>query len=263
MEQLLNVMYSEWFTEQRQMDVFLPTDNAKGIGLLFIHGGGWQGGARTAWHPVAQYFCEQGYACASTSYRLAPDWTYPAPVEDVRLAMSFFLENAERFRFDASKTAALGSSAGGHLTAMLSTISAQDELGATPEARIRDTKPKAAILYCAATNLHPGQNFERLNPSIGKLMGRSEAEAPALYTEASPIDRINGSEPATLLIHGDADEVIPVEHSVQYHEKLTQHGVTSELVVLPGVPHGFGYGVKSQSQLDSLKAIEAFLAKVF
>lgn len=263
MERLLNVTYSEYDAEQRKMDIFLPGDDANGIGLLFIHGGGWHAGSRTAWHPVAEYFCAQGYSCASAGYRLAPDWTYPAPVEDVRLAMSFFMENAQRFRFDANKTAVLGSSAGGHLAAMLSTLSAEDDLGITPEVRIRDTKPKAAVLYCAATNLHPEHNHDRLNPSIDKLMGRTGTETAIPYGEASPVDRINGSEPATLLIHGDADEVIPVEHSVQYHDKLTRHGVTSELVVLPGVPHGFGYGVKTRAQLDSLKAIEAFLAKTF
>lgn len=263
MEQLMDVIYSGHDTEQRKMDVFLPGDNANGVGLLFIHGGGWHGGNRTAWHPVAEYFCAKGYSCASTGYRLAPDWTYPSPVEDVRLAMSFFLENAGRFRFDAGRTAILGSSAGGHLTAMLATIAADDDLGYTPEVRIRETKPQAVVLYCAATNLHPEDNLDRLNPSIAKLLGRTGPAAEPLYREASPVDRIDGSEPATLLIHGDADEVIPVEHSRRFHDKLVQYGVSSELVILPGVPHGFGYGVKTQAQLDSLNAVEAFLAKVF
>src|SRR5689334_13881640 len=101
MEQLLDIKYSELDIELRKMDVFVPGDNANGIGLLFIHGGGWHAGARKAWHPVANYFCEKGFSCASTSYRLAPDAHYPSPIEDVRLAMSYFLENAERFRFDA------------------------------------------------------------------------------------------------------------------------------------------------------------------
>jgi acetyl esterase/lipase len=263
MEPVLDMIYSEHDSEQRKMDVFLPDGNANGVGLFFIHGGGWRAGNRTSWHSVAEHFRALGYTCVSVGYRLVPNWTYPAPVEDVRLAMSFFLENAERFGFDPAKTAVLGSSAGGHLSAMLSTISADDDLGITSEVRIRATKPKAAILYCPATNLHLEQNFERLLPSLEGLIARTGAEAEELYREASPIDRIDGSEPTTLLIHGDADETIPVEHSIQYHEKLLRHGVASELVVLPGVPHGFGYGVKTEAQLASLKVIEAFLAKTF
>ncbi|RKN80671.1 alpha/beta hydrolase [Paenibacillus ginsengarvi] len=263
MEQLLNVTYSEHYTEQRKMDIFVPGDNANGVGLLFIHGGGWNAGNRMAWHSVAAHFCELGYSCASVGYRLAPEWHHPAQIEDVRLGMSFFMENAAAYRFDPTRTAALGSSAGGHLAAMLSTIAAEDELGISPELRIRNTRPGAAVLYCPATNLHLDDNFDSLNGSIVKLFGSGEAELPGAYSEASPVDRIVGEEPVTLLIHGDDDKVIPVEHSRVYYEKLAKHGIRAELLILPGVPHGFGYGVKTPAQLESLAAIERFLRDVY
>lgn len=264
MEQVMDVKYSEQDIELRRMDVFLPErGNANGIGLLFIHGGGWHAGNRQSWHAVARYFCEKGCSCASVGYRLAPDAHYPAPIEDVRLAMSFFLENAARFRFDTDRTVAIGSSAGGHLSAMLATIADDDDLGFTPELRIRETRPKAAVLYCPATNLHPADNFDNLKPSIERLFGQPEADIPQLYNEGSPIDRIDGREPPTLLIHGDGDTVIPLAHSVQYRDKLAEHGAEAQLVVLPGVPHGFGYGVGTPAQLESLRAIERFLKDCF
>ncbi|MEF3305087.1 alpha/beta hydrolase [Paenibacillus sp. GYB003] len=263
MERWPDVAYSENDAERRKMDVFVPGDNANGIGLLFIHGGGWHAGSRTAWHPVAERFCGLGYSCASVGYRLAPDWHYPAPVEDVRLAMSYFLENADRFRFDGKRTAAIGSSAGGHLAAMLATIPAEDELGYTSEVRIRETRPTAAVLYCAATNLRLADNVDSLKPSIEKLFGRPESEIPESYALGSPYDRIDGRASATLLIHGDADETIPVDHSRRYYDKLVRHGVKAELCVLPGVRHGFGYGASTPAQLEAISAIERFFAGIW
>lgn len=142
----------------------------------------------------------------------------------------------------------------------IATIAAEDELGMSGEVKVRDTRPKAVVLYCPATDLHIDHNV-RLHGPIGNLMGKPEADIPAAYTEASPVDRIDDSHPATLLIHGDTDEVILLEHSVRYHEQLTASGVSSELVVLPGVGHGFGYGVKTQAQLDALRAVGPFLER--
>ncbi|GAA3409089.1 alpha/beta hydrolase [Paenibacillus hodogayensis] len=167
-------------------------------------------------------------------------------------------DQAERFRFDPGKTVALGSSAGGHLAAMLATIADDDDLGFSLEMRIRDTRPQAAVLYCPATILHPADNFDSLKPSIEKLFGATEAE-DAPYSEASPYDRIDNRTPTTLLIHGDKDDTIPLEHSVRFRNKLDANGVRAELVVLPNVPHGFGYGVTTPAQLESLAAIESFL----
>lgn len=259
MKELLDLPYSALHSESRRMDVFVPETGGHGKALFFIHGGGWHGGNRQSWHSVARYFCELGYTTVSVGYRLAPEWTYPSPVEDVRLAMSVFLERAEPYQFDRSRVAVVGSSAGGHLAAMLSTIDANDSIGYTEEMRERDTKPRAVVLYCAATTLHEADNVDRLKPSVLKLIGATEAEKPDAYAEGSPYDRITANTPPALLIHGDGDEVIPVGHSVKYREKLSQYGVPAELVILPGVPHGFGYGVKTDAQLKSLAAVEQFL----
>lgn len=263
MELLLNVPYSSNNHELQKMDVFIPGDNANGVGLFFIHGGGWKGGYRTQWHPVADYYCKKGYTCASAGYRLAPSAVYPTQIEDVRLAMSVFLERAKQYRFDPSRVAAVGSSAGGHLTAMLATILADDELGWTPEVRIRDTRPRSVVLYYPATNLHPEDNFDKTKPLIAGLFGRSDEEVAGLYESASPIDRIDGSELAALLIHGDTDDLIPLEHSIRFRNKLLAGGGKAKLVVLSGAKHGFGGGVNSPAQVESLQAIDRFLAEQF
>jgi acetyl esterase/lipase len=267
MEQLFNVPYSGSNHEQQKMDVFIPGDNANGVGLFFIHGGGWKSGNRTHWHPVAAYLCAKGYTCVSVSYRLVPGSVYPSQIEDIRLAMSVFLDRAEQYRFDPSRVAAIGSSAGGHLAALLGTIYADDKLGWTPEMPILDTRPSTLVLYYPATNLHPEANYDNTKPLLAGLFGRADEEGAGLYESASPIDRIHSSELSALLIHGDEDDIIPLEHSIQFRDKLLAHGRKAELVVLSGVRHGIkhsiGSGVTTSAQIEALQAAERFLTEQF
>ncbi|WP_028548486.1 alpha/beta hydrolase [Paenibacillus sp. UNC451MF] len=267
MKQILNEPYSSSNHELQKMDLFIPGDNANGVGLFFIHGGGWKSGNRKHWHPVAAYFCAKGYTCVSVGYRLAPRSVYPSQIEDVRLAMSVFMERAGQYRFDPSRIAAVGSSAGGHLAALLGTINAGDKLGWTPEMPILDTRPNTLILYYAATNLHPKDNYDNTKELIAGLFGRSDEEAAGVYESASPVDRINGSELNALLIHGDEDHIIPLEHSIQFRDKLLDQGGEAELVVLSSVKHGIkhsiGSGVTTSAQAEALQAADRFLTDQF
>jgi len=86
---------------------------------------------------------------------------------------------------------------------------------------------------------------------------------PELYTRASPVDRVCGEEPPCLFLHGDADATVPLQQSRDLHGRLVAAGVTSELVVLPGVKHGFGYGVESPAQKRALAESERFLQEQF
>lgn len=254
-----DIPYSEDQHDLRRLDLYLPDADADGKAILFIHGGGWQGGGRLQWRPLCEHFVERGCICASTGYRLAPEFRWPVQLEDVRLAMAWLHRHAERLGIDPKRIAAVGSSAGGHLVAMLATLAADDPLGATTELTHPITRPAAAICYCPVITLH---EKDRLAESVAALMGVSEAEAPEAYRDASPIDRVTGDEPPFLFLQGDADETTPLPLTQAMHEKLQAAGVSSELVVLPGVEHGFGYGVRSDAQKQSVAHVERFLADV-
>jgi dipeptidyl aminopeptidase/acylaminoacyl peptidase len=82
-----------------------------------------------------------------------------------------------------------------------------------------------------------------------------------LYEEASPIYRVKGSEPPFLFIQGDADETTTLANTSAMCNKINQLGGRAELIVLPGVKHGFGYGVTSSAQQLSLLYVSEFLKK--
>jgi acetyl esterase/lipase len=266
MQTQLGIPYSPNFPAARLLDLFLP-DRPNGAAILFLHGGGWKGGARAQWHSLAQYFTQRGYTCASADYRLVPQALFPAQIEDARLAMACLKLRARDLGFDARRVAALGSSAGGHLVALLATTPPGDPLGLTAELAALgppDTRPDAAICYCAVTTLHDA-DFGPPGPDdlIHALMGRPEADAPDLYRAGSPIDRVTGREPPIILIHGDADDLVPAAHSAAMHRRLVEAGARSRLVVLPGVGHGFGYGTETPERRAAIAAAEAFLAEAF
>lgn len=131
----------------------------------------------------------------------------------------------------------------------------EEELGRTRELTMADTRPDAAILYCPVTTLHRGRE------TIHRFMGCEERDAPELYRTASPIDRIRGGEPPMLLLQGGEDAITPAEEVAEFGRRLRQAGSGAELYLLPGVGHGFGYGVETDAQKQACAAALLFLER--
>jgi acetyl esterase/lipase len=256
----LDQPYSREYQPARRMDLFVP-DQPNGAAVLLVHGGGWRGGDKAQWHTTALHLAGRGYVCASATYRLAPAAKFPAQIEDVRLAMAVFRAGAAQMGFAPSRIAAMGSSSGGHLAALLGTIAAGDALGMTAEMPVDDTRPNAVVAYCPVTDLHQNRPDAVIPDAVLDLLGRGEADDPALYRQASPVDRITGQECPFLFVHGDADTTVPHVFSLEMAAKLRQVGVGAEVEILPGVGHGFGYGVLSDAQKQSLALVQRFFEK--
>lgn len=248
METILNLSYSDNH-ERNVVDLFLP-DQPNGCGLFCIHGGGWSGGSKEQWRSVAQHFCELGFCTASTNYRLSGQAHHPAQMDDVRQAYSFFQAELKSRNLEVDKVAAMGSSAGGHLAAMLGTD--------------RENAPQAVVCYCPVTSICEDLlQIGTLKDCYLQFMGKPEEDAASEYKEASPVLRIQGGEPPFLFIHGDADETVPLVQSTEMAARLINAGGHAEVEVLPGVGHGFGYGVVSDSQKMSVARMEGFLREQF
>ena len=254
METMFNIAYAGEDDGMRRIDLFIPDRKEPGPGILFIHGGGWSAGKKEQFHPLAEHFCKLGYTCASMSYRLSGHSKFPAQIEDARLGMAHLKQHAEKYRLDPLRIAAFGSSAGGHLALLLALIKPGDKLGAHASLPIDDTRPRAVVGYCPVTDL------KREKQSYAMLIGDTFANARDAYIAASPADW--PEQPADipiLIVNGDADTTTPVETSDAYCRKVREAGGHAELVVLPGVKHGFGYGVTTEAQKAAIGHAERFL----
>jgi acetyl esterase/lipase len=257
-KELIDIAYSKEHTSARKLDIFIPDEKKHQASLLFIFGGGFSAGSKEKWGAVARRFCEMGYITASAGYRLAPSHRFPAAVEDVRLAMAYLRNNATEYGINPETIAGVGSSAGGYLAAMLGMIDKDDKLGWTEELGDTDTQANAVVCYCPVLTMRQWPEHLKM---ITNFMGKEEKDDPELFVQASPLYRVTGQEPPFLFIHGQNDDTVPVEHSLQMCDAINQKGGKAEKLILPDAEHGFGYGVTTPNQVKAIMKIDNFLYK--
>lgn len=226
-------------------DFFRPNHDDVLPLVVFTHGGGWISGDKTHFHEEAFFLCDNGFACACISYRLAPLHPFPAAVEDSQNFIRFARANAEKLMIDPNRIAAMGSSAGGHLAAMLGLC---DELiGADhhPEWTKFSPKVNAVVDFSGITDLTAPreQHLPIAWSFLEQFMGAPFEDNEDLYQKASPIFHVSKTDAPFLIVHGDMDDVVPIDQSVRLQQALSAVGVSSELVVLPGEGHGFSLEV--------------------
>ena len=196
-------------------------------GVLFVHGGGWQGGCAT-WHlRQACALAEHGYVAATIDYRLAPAHRWPTPLEDVKAAVSWLKERAPSLGLDPNRVVIAGASAGGHLAALVA-VTTDDVAG--------------AVLW------YPVLDLERFARAGGDVAGVSVdavlddflgVHTGPLLREASPITYVTPSCPPVLTLTGGRDELTTPAQMEGFHQALVEAGVPNRLLVVPGKGHQF------------------------
>lgn len=112
----------------QSLDVYIPEGTGLMPCVVWIHGGAWLAGSKDGLAPEVENLLHQGYVIASINYRLSSEAIFPAQIHDCKAAVRFLKENAAKFLIDTSKIAVAGSSAGGHLAALVGTSAGVDTL---------------------------------------------------------------------------------------------------------------------------------------
>jgi len=213
---------------------FFPAENKRGDGTVVIFaGGGYYFRAPYEEVDYALRLNEYGLNVFTVDYRVAPD-RFPLPLLDARRAIRFVRKNAERFGIDPHKVAAMGSSAGGHLAALLSTYREPIEGEGVDEIDGIGFLPDACILCYPVTTLCEDHRHKK---TASNLLGERESELAAAL---SP-DRIADEKtPRTFIWHTATDELVPVKNALQYAARLTSQGVSCEMHIFPEGRHGLG-----------------------
>lgn len=245
------------------LDLYLPARPTHQRPLLvYIHGGGWSGGdARTTgafedFPALLGRFAAQGYAVASVNYRLSGTAPFPAAVDDIHAAIIWLQDHAAQYALDPQRLAVWGNSSGGHLAAL--TALGCDETGSA------NPCPKVLISWFGIYDLQrilTDDAFAHIRDAARRFMGCAEKPcAPATVTAASATPRPSHALPATLLIHGTVDDVVPYGQSQALAQALRANGGQVQLLLIPGVGHSL---VDKNSQLvtqaANYKALRATL----
>jgi acetyl esterase/lipase len=254
-----NVIYGMHSGAALLLDVYRP-DKANGYGVVFIAGSGWQADPAYGAKPIKDTQIDlwgpplvaAGYTVFAINHRGAPGFHYPAPLEDVQRAIRFVRANARQYGIDAARLGGLGGSSGGNLIALAALRAAP---GIPNDADTVNREPatlQAIVLRAAVTdlrNLPTPQGAYYVVSYMETPPGESPA-SKALYEATSPVTQVGSHSPPTLLIHGDADALIPFQQSVAMEAALRKAGVPARLVNVPGGVHGadFGAGGKAHPE---------------
>jgi acetyl esterase/lipase len=254
-----DVAFGEAGGEKLLLDVYRPQKaEGKRPAVVLVHGGGWRGGDKRgfAWH--GQRLAEKGFVAFSVNYRLAPKHTYPAQLDDCQRAVRWVRANATQYGVDPQRIGAVGSSAGGHLVALLGTRDTRDK---TEDALSKfSSKVQCVVDYFGPTDLRP--NADRLPAqTVRNFIGKDASEAPELYADASPVTHVSKDDALFLIVHGTNDNTVPMAASEKLLNALKQAGVDATLLKIEGAGHGFHNQVNTPDAQKAWEAVVEFLMK--
>ena len=266
------ITYASAGGEKLLLDIAIPPGDGPFPCVLFLHGGAWSGGSRKDFSvgdkdkngKVAPSWIEvvaaKGYVAASASYRLAPKHKFPAMIEDARAAVRFLRANAKTYRIAPDRFAALGFSAGGHLSLLLGLCdkSAGFDVGDNLDV---SGQVQCVIDFFGPTDLRLYAKSEGIEDDyLVPVFGKACKTDATIYKKASPITYAGKTAPPILLLHGTLDLLVPVKHSEMLHKSLTDAGATAELFTVPFGGHG-GWGARDMEKAHTavLKFLDTHL----
>jgi acetyl esterase/lipase len=236
----LNINFCTMGAVDLLLDVFYP-DVASGPVpvVMYVHGGGWRNGDKGAisrWGILPE-LRSRGYLVVSVNYRLAPQFQFPAMIEDVKCAVRHLRAEAETYGLDPSRIGAWGTSAGGHLVSLLGVTDGSEGWDETGQYLEQSSRVQVVVDMYGPIDLPAiyDRNHEAI---LAAVYGASSAEDEILRI-ASPNTWISPDDPPVLMIHGDQDPVVPLEQSEIFLSALSSAGIPSKLVVVENGGHGF------------------------
>jgi acetyl esterase/lipase len=252
-EAVRDVVYKQAGPLQLKLDIYTRYDRRPGPTMIYVHGGGWANGTKEQYVLWFLPYLQLGMRVVSVQYRLSGVAPAPAAIQDVRCALYWVFQNAEKYGFDKAKIAITGGSAGGHLILMAGFLRPSD--GFDNECSGPAPGPlKGIVDYYGPTDLVTG--FDS-TPGAIKWMGSGASKE--LAKRLSPLTYVRRGLPPVLIIHGDADEMVAFQDSVALRDALTKAGIPNELVTVPGGKHG-RFRWTDDDTIRVQRKIESFLS---
>ena len=239
-----DVVYVTDGHERQKLDLYVPAVGENLPLIIWVHGGAWRGGDKA--HYIRMAYLKAGYAGASLNYRLSQHAVFPAQIEDVKAAVRWLRANAGTYRLDPNRFAAWGSSAGGHLVAMLGTAGDVAEFDVGENQKV-SSRVQAVVDYFGPTDflqmdthsLPDGLVHDAPDSPESQLVGGPIQEHKDRVARANPITYVSKDDCPFLIIHGDRDKLVPYHQSVLLKDALEAVGVPVTFYKVEGGGHGW------------------------
>jgi acetyl esterase/lipase len=230
-----DVVFKRVGGRELKLDLYLPpgVDTLSPL-VIWVGGGGWIQMGKGGCERLAAWLTGYGFAVAGIEYRVSGEAIFPAQIQDCKAAVRWLRAHAAEYGLDERRIGAWGDSAGGHLVELLSTasgVSEFDEDGVHPE---QSSAIQACCSFYGPSDL---TDLPAASDLVTRLLGCPAEACPEVAAWASPITYASASSAPHLLVHGDADAIVPISHSYRFLVALAQHGVDVVLYVRHGVGH--------------------------
>jgi len=240
--QTKNVVYAEVDGVGLIMDVFAPTGKSNGLGLVDVASGAFYSDrGKIEDHRRAQVydiFCGKGYTVFAVRPGSITKFNLAEMAANLKKGITWVKEHADEYKIDPDRLGLTGASAGGHLASLVA-VTADDA-----------TAVKAAGVFFPPTDFlnYRGQKIDADAPPerlarmkrfvyAGGIEPASTSELIEKLKQISPALLVTAKAPPFLIIHGDADPVVPLDQSKELLAALQSAGVPAELIIKPGGAH--------------------------
>lgn len=256
-----NVVYAKADSRDLLVDVYMPASVSNPYLVVWVHGGAWHSGTKE--DPPKQLLAA-GYALASVDYRLSVEAPFPACIHDIKAAIRFLRANAPTYGYRADKIAIWGSSAGGHLVALVGTSNGDKFLEGKLGAHVTTSSDVQAVIdFFGPTNFttileqSTPHGIGVRAPALALLLGKPVEDVPDLAKKASPVFQVDPSDPPLFIAHGDQDIQVPVNQSLELEGAYEKHGLQVELEIV----HGADHGSNAFFRAEVIRKVQAFLER--
>lgn len=254
-----DVVYGRKHGMALTMDVIAPKENANGAAVIWCVSGGWFS-AKEAINPgFVDELLKRGYTVFAVVHGSQPRFTIPEAVADMKRAVRYIRTHAEKFKIDPNRIGVTGASAGGHLSLMLGTNSDEGNPKAGDIVDRASCRVQAVACFFPPTDFlnygkageialgtgtlngfKPPFDFNEQNKTTQRFERiTDEARRLEIGKQISPVYQVTKDDAPTLIIHGDADKLVPIQQAQLFMEKCEAAGVKHELVTKPGAAHGW------------------------
>ena len=253
-----DVIYGRKFGTALTMDVFKPA-KPNGVGLIFVVSGGWFSAHEVINEGFLKPFLDRGYTVFAVVHGSQPKFNITEILGDMHRAVRYIRHHAAEYGVDPERLGIMGASAGGHLSLMQGTAGAAGDPNAKDEVDRESSRVAAVACFFPPTDFFnygkPGEDalgrgilkgfrapfdFEVMDDETKRFVEiTDETKLQEIGKAISPANHVSDDDPPTLIIHGDADELVPIQQAEIMVAALEKAGVEAKLVTKPGAAHGW------------------------
>ena len=244
-----DVIYGRKFGTALTLDVFQPVKDANGHGIVFMVSGGWFSAHENVNAGFYKTFLDRGYTVFAVVHGSQPKFNITEIVPDIHRAVRCIRYNARKWGVNPDHLGISGASAGGHLSLTMGTQGGPGKEDAKDPIDRESSAVQAVACFFPPTDFlnygTPGEDavgtgiLKDFKVAFGPRCETPEGRQQ-LGKEVSPIYFITAHLPPTLIVHGDADKLVPMQQAQSFVERANEAGATAKLIVKPGAAHGWG-----------------------